>query len=65
MDDLHPGDTVEFIGPVAPVRRWPQPAERGLILDGNDDTVRVVWERSGLIVAWPMEWIFKLGDVQG
>ena len=50
-------DFVEFVGPCAPVLQWPKSEERGLVESLGDGVARVVWERSPLVVAWPLEWL--------
>jgi len=56
-DSLSPQDIVQFIGPDGPVLQWPTSGERGFVESLGDGVVRVVWERSSLVVAWPLEWI--------
>ena len=56
-EGLRPHDLVEFIGPRGPVLQWPEDGERGAVESLGDGVVRVVWDRSPLVVAWPQEWI--------
>ena len=50
-------DVVEFVGPDGPVLQWPKSRERGMVESLGDGVVHVVWERSPLVVAWPVEWL--------
>jgi hypothetical protein len=50
-------DLVEFVGPQRPVRLWPEAGERGAVERMGTDGVRVVWERSALVVSWPIDWV--------
>jgi hypothetical protein len=54
---VSPQDDVVFVGPDGPVRQWPGRGERGTVESAGEDMVRVVWERSPLFVAWPLEWV--------
>jgi hypothetical protein len=57
MDGMHLDDLVEFSGPKGAVQGWPIPGERGVIFHLGDGTAQVVWERSSLVVAWPLDWL--------
>jgi hypothetical protein len=39
------------------VRLWPEAGERGAVERMGTDGVRVVWERSALVVSWPIDWV--------
>ena len=54
---VSPNDDVEFVGPDGPVLQWPDQGERGAVESVGSDMVRVVWERSPLFVAWPLDWV--------
>ena len=54
---MNPHDLVEFVGPDGPVLQWPARGERGAVESVENDMVRVVWERSRLFVAWPLDWV--------
>ena len=54
---MRPDDVVEFAGPQGAVLGWPTPGERGVIFRLGVGTVHVVWERSVLVVAWPVDWL--------
>ena len=54
---VSPHDLVEFVGPDGPVLQWPGRGERGAVESVESDMVRVVWERSPLLVAWPLDWV--------
>jgi hypothetical protein len=54
---MSPHDLVEFVGPDGPVLQWPRRGERGSVESVESDMVRVVWERSPLLVAWPLDWV--------
>lgn len=56
-DLVSPDDDVEFVGPEGPVLQWPDQGERGAVESVSADMVRVVWERSPLFVAWPLNWV--------
>lgn len=60
---MEPWDIVEFVGPPSPVLRWPGPSERGIIsgTGERDGTVHVLWEQSTALLAWPVEWVRKVG----
>lgn len=54
---VSPNEIVEFVGPHGPVLQWPAQGERGAIESVGAGMVRVVWERSPLFVAWPLDWV--------
>ena len=61
---VNPHDIVEFVGPPGPVLQWPGRGERGAVESVGTDMVRVVWERSPLFVAWPLDWVKRAESVR-
>lgn len=62
---LRPHDLVEFVGPDGAVLQWPRSGERGTVESLGDGVAHVLWERSPLVVAWPLEWIKPASQAAG
>lgn len=54
---LVPDDPVEYVGPARDVVFWPSHGETGVVQAEDGEGVRVLWERSTLMMAWPREWV--------
>ena len=47
----------QFTGPSVPVLQLPKRAERGTVKGLGDRVAWVEWERSPLLVGWPVDWL--------
>lgn len=57
--ELSADDPVEYVGPLRDVVFWPSHGEVGVVQAEDCGGVRVLWERSTLMMNWPREWIRK------
>lgn len=55
--ELAADDPVEFVGPERDVVSWPSLGEMGIVARSEDRGIRVLWERSTMMMAWPREWV--------
>jgi hypothetical protein len=47
------GDRVEWVGPIkGPIHEWPQPGERGWILDLTPFDPVIAWDEAGTTGGW-------------
>jgi hypothetical protein len=52
-------DLVEYVGPQRDVVSWPSHGETGVVQRMDRGGVRILWQRSTLMMAWPRDWIRK------